>query len=439
VRRRVLIGLVAACSLLVGAASASALTLSQALARAGVPAAERQSYLQTNAQARTLATRRGGAVGAELRAVIRSSTAIAKRPSSSPALIGIAFRELRGNVAYLGSRGLPAVGTRVRIDGLVFERYAGQGLRIQPLGTYWAIYEPGAGIAAEGGVSKALDSALGIALPQGESLTLPYLFTWSGAAPPWYSAMAEGMAASAALRTWGITGDDDQLDAALRFGNATLDRAVPGAEGGLWFPLYAFRPSYRVLNGHLQALIAIGQLAEATGDPDLGGAFDRGVRTTVAVLPRYDTGGWGRYAPGQDSPVKYMTLMRDQLRELGEMTGDASLTAMGDRFARDLVTPPVVAGPERAPRPVRLRPGAKPGVSIAVRRDKPVRLTVRVLTLNGKATKAPVTSVSLSSGSSRVRIALPRRKGAYRLVATATDWTGRTTTGVRLAVVKVRR
>ena len=31
--------------------------------------------------------------------------------------------------------------------------------------------------------------------------------------------------------------------------------------GGIWFPLYVSLPNYRVLNGHLQTVLAMGDLA----------------------------------------------------------------------------------------------------------------------------------------------------------------------------------
>ena len=35
--------------------------------------------------------------------------------------------------------------------------------------------------------------------------------------------------------------------------------------------------------------------------------IDQGVAATRAVLPSYDTGGWGLYAPGEDAPVRPAT------------------------------------------------------------------------------------------------------------------------------------
>ena len=426
--------------MLVTVSSAAAETLPQALTRAGIPSAEKSTYLTTARKARALARRRGGQTGRELRAVLASATAISKQSTLSPALAGIIFRELDANVTYLTTRGLPRSGTRVRIEGIVYERYTNQGLRIQPLGTFWAILEPGKGIAAEGGVAKALDAALAIALPAGDSLTLPYLFPWMGQSPTWQSTMAEGVAAAASVRTWNRSGNEAHLDAGVRFGNAALVDAIPVDGGGLWFPLYSFAPSYRVLNGHLQTVLAMNDLADATGDDGFADAFAQSVLATKTVLPVYNTGGWGRYAPGADAPVKYMTLMASQLKELGAITGDPEFTAMGEAFSRDLVTPPVVKGPKnRSPKPVFLRKNRTPQVKVMVTRDKPVTLTIRVLTKAGKPTKVPPIVIGVSSGTSLVTVKLPRRVGMYRLRASAKDWAGNKVDMVGLIRARVRR
>lgn len=439
--RRLLAVVAAAVLLGVGASASHAATIPQNLNRVGVPAEQRAEYMATVASARALAKRAGGSKATALNAVLRSTTQIANQPSFSPRLAEIVFRELRTNVDYLSTRAVPSSGTRIRIDGIVYESYSGQGLRIQPLGTYFAVLEPGAGVAADGGVSAALDKALAITVPNGEALNLPYLFPYMGKAPTWESAMAEGVAASASLNAWNRSGNDDYLDTAIRFGNGALDDAVTLPDNGLWFPLYAFKPGYRVLNGHLQTVLAMGELTEATGDDAFASAYDRSVATTKAVLPQFDTGGWGRYAPGQDAPVKYMTLMASQLRDLGTMTGDPAFTDMGNRFSADLKTPPVITGPAKALKPVSLRKvkrGARPVAKVRIARNKPVTLVLRVQTAKGRPTKVGPTSIALSSGAGTLKVTLPRKRGSYRIVGSARDWAGNRVDGVVLAKVRVR-
>jgi len=441
VRIRVIVSLAAIVGLLLCVGSASAGTLAQSLARVSVPADDRSADLKTLADARTLATDLGGSRAVALKAIIKSATQIGNQAAFSPALARIVFLELQSNVTYLASHALPSTGTRIRIDGVVYESYRGQGLRIQPLGTYFAILEPGQGIVSEGGVGAAMTSAQKIVLTDGESYTLPYLFSWMGHAPNWQSAMAEGVAASAGLSAWNRTGDDTFLDSAMRFGNGALNDAITVENNGLWFPLYVFAPSYRVLNGHMQAVLSMNDLADATGDDGFADAFSRGVATTKAVLPTYDTGGWGRYAIGEDAPVKYMTLMATQLKELGQITGDPAFTDMGNKFTADLTTPPVIAGPAEPPKPLKLKKfkRQKPFIKLRIVRDKPVTLTLRFFTKQGKSAGVGPVVISVSSGASRIKLNLPTKAGRYSIRADAKDWAGNKVKNVVLTTLILKK
>ena len=437
-RLRPVIALCALACALGLAAPAQGATLAQNLNRVGVDPAEQATYLAVMDNATATATRLGGSRAAAISAVQRSLRAMAGRAAFSPDLARIAFLELDANVTYLSTRALPSSGTRVRIDGVVYESYTGQGLRIQPLGTYFAILEPGQGIVSEGGTAAAMTAAQKIVLTSGDANDLPYLFPWMKMAPPWTSAMAEGVAAQAALSVWNRSGDDQFLDTAIRFGNGALADAVP-ADGGVWFPLYVPLPGYRVLNGHLQTVLAMGELADATGDDAFAAAFDQGVAATRTALPKFDTGGWGRYAPGEDAPVKYMTLMASQLKDLGAVTGDAAFTAMGDRFSADLKTPPVITGPAKVKPVVLRRFKDRPFVRLLVKRDKPVTLTIRVTRKGGRPSGIGPFKVAVASGAGRVKVTLPRKAGMYAVRADARDWAGNRVQNVLIAAVRVKR
>ena len=427
-----------ACALTL-ASAASAATLAQNLTRIGVPAATKQADLDTVSRAKAAAKKLGGTRAQSINAVIASLTAMAGRAAFTPDLARIAFLDLDSNTTYLSSHALPSSGTRIRIDGVVYESYTGQGLRIQPLGTYFAILEPGQGIVSEGGVGAAMTSAQKIVLAVGDNNDLPYLFPYSGTQPPWYSAMAEGVAASAGISVWNRNGDDQYLDMAIRFGNSALADGITVDNNGLWFPLYVSKPNYRVLNGHMQTVLAMSDLADATGDDGFTDAFNRSVATTKAVLPKYDTGGWGRYAIGEDAPVKYMTLMASQLKELGDITGDAAFTTMGQAFSNDLKTPPVLTGPTNPVKPLQLKKFKdKPFVKLLIKRDKPVKLTIRVTKKGGGASGIGPFSVDVASGTGRIKITLPRKAGMYAIRADGKDWAGNRVKNVLLAAVRVK-
>jgi hypothetical protein len=425
---------------LVTATAAPARTLSQNLTRVGVAPAERTEALASMARAKATAKQLGGTRGQAINAVVGSLTKMAGRAAFTPDLSRIAFLELDANTDYLATHALPSSGTRIRIDGVVYESYTGLGLRIQPLGTYFAILEPGQGIAAEGGTGAAMTSAQKIVLAVGDSNDLPYLFPYSGTQPPWYSAMAEGVAASAGISVWNRNGDDEYLDQAIRFGNSALAFGITVADNGLWFPLYVSKPNFRVLNGHLQTVLAMNDLADATGDDAFADAFNRSVAATKAVLPAYDTGGWGRYAPGQDAPVKYMSLMATQLKQLGDITGDPAFTTVGAAFAADLKTPPVLTGPTKPVKPLPLKKFKdKPFVKLLIKRDKPVKLTIRVTKKGGGPSGIGPFTVNVASGSGRIKVTLPRKAGMYAIRADAKDWAGNRVKNVLLAAVRVTR
>ncbi len=441
VRIRVLVSLAAVLGALFCVGSASAGTLPQSLARVNVPAADRAADLATLSDAHALAARLGGTRAQALNAIIKSATQIGNQASFSPDLARIVFLELQTNVTYLANHALPSSGTRIRIDGVTYESYTGQGLRIQPLGTYFALLEPGQGIASEGGVGVAMTNAQKIVLTDGESYTLPYLFSWMGHAPNWQSAMAEGVAASAGIGVWNRTGNDTYLDSAIRFGNGALADGITVENNGLWFPLYVFAPSYRVLNGHMQTVLAMNDLADATGDDVFTDAFTRSVATTKAVLPQYDTGGWGRYAIGEDAPVKYMTLMATQLNQLGQITGDTAFTDMGSKFTADLKTPPVITGPTKPPKPLKLKKfkKQKPFIKLRITRDKPAKLTLRVFTKKGKSAGVGPMVIDVASGSSVIKISLPKKAGRYSIRADAKDWAGNKVQNVVLTTLILKK
>lgn len=305
--------------------------LQRALARAGVTPDEQAAQLATwDASSRAL-RQAPAALRPDYRSVRTTVRQIAARSDFRPELARAIFAELAANTVQIGRGDYPTVGSRVRVNGLVFERYRGQGLRIQPLATFWAVLEPGNEITREGGPQIALDRALAIAVPRGDALTLPYLFAWMGTSPPWRSAMAEGVAAQAAVAVWQLTGEERYLEIARAFGRGVLGVSVR-TRTGVWFPLYAFAPSYRVFNGHYQATIAMGALAEATGDDRFRTAFTQGLAMISVTLAQAGARGRPRYSPGDPAPRKYHRLMIAQMEELALLTGVERYAIQADRW-----------------------------------------------------------------------------------------------------------
>ncbi|MSO47065.1 MAG: hypothetical protein EXQ67_03125, partial [Thermoleophilia bacterium] len=186
---------------------------------------------------------------------------------------------------------------------------------------------------------------------------------------------------------------------------------------------------------------AMNDLAEATGDDSFADAFSRGVATTKAVLPNYDTGGWGRYAIDEDAPVKYMTLMAAQLQQLGQITGDTAFTDMGNKFAANLTALPVISGPVKPPKPLKLKKFKRqaPFIKLRIVRDKPVTLTVRIFTKQGKSAGIGPRVISVTSGASVIKLSLPTKAGSYSIRADAKDWAGNKVNNVVLTMLILKK
>jgi len=119
---------------------------------------------------------------------------------------------------------------------------------------------------------------------------------------PWFSAFGQAAGIQALLAGYHADGDPRYLELARQAAAALLR---PLADGGLlfergddiWFeeiPLPADNPPH-ILNGHMRTLLALRELAAATGDPQYQAWYERGLQTLYRWLPLYDTGYWLRY------------------------------------------------------------------------------------------------------------------------------------------------
>ena len=169
---------------------------------------------------------------------------IARTRGFTPQRAREVFLELSVNASVLPKR-LPKVYQGgMRFGSLTYERYAGQGLRIQPLASWWLARD----IARHADLAvtkRMLDKALEISVSKaGGALTTEYLFPFGAGAPPWSSPMAHSLAMDALTRGFALTGDERYREAALQFakGVAASDVA-PGA--AVWFPIYPFAPGLR--------------------------------------------------------------------------------------------------------------------------------------------------------------------------------------------------
>lgn len=121
-------------------------------------------------------------------------------------------------------------------------------------------------------------------------------------AAPWNSAFAQATGIEALLLAYARHGDRHYLETALKAAQVLF---VPLAEGGqlfrqgedVWFeeiPEPRGNPGH-ILNGHMRAVMALHQLAKASGDATVAQWAKAGADTLYRWLPRYDSGYWLRY------------------------------------------------------------------------------------------------------------------------------------------------
>jgi D-glucuronyl C5-epimerase C-terminus len=181
-------------------------------------------------------------------------------------------------------------------------------------------------------------------------------FKWGKQQVPWWSAMTEGLAMSALLRSFALT-RDPACFAALTRARTTFERdlnhngvAAQVILGRTTYVVYQeYLPGYvsNVLNGWVFSMVGLYEAATYLHDPaasaDLWGPR-RGIAALKALLPYYDTGDWSRYdlrnpgttATGDLASVTYHTLVIGQLGYIAGISGDSYFSTYAARFAADL-------------------------------------------------------------------------------------------------------
>jgi len=171
----------------------------------------------------------------------------------------------------------------------------------------------------------------------------PYLFDWREGhcqlRAPWICGMAQGLAISALVRAYRMTGRRPLLDlaraAALVFDKGIDDGGVRTFEGG--HAVYEEYPAYplaRVLDGFLFILLGLWDLAVESGDAGIHALFTDGTAGLRHTLDFWDyRGRWSWYgAHGYLCPPQYNTLNAALLRALSDVAGAPALRERADRW-----------------------------------------------------------------------------------------------------------
>jgi hypothetical protein len=303
-------------------------------------------------------SRRGPpAPGSDTTVIARGSAATRSAAASSPAVGSAAASSAAvGSAAAIGAPvpasaaancGVSARISRVvfRGSGVVFEYYPGMGLQLQVNGTFGA-----ANALLRQGTATSLDSArrlldeMGPLISSRDGLpTWEYAFPFEAGRPPWTSALSQGTAIEAYTTAAAKLHRPDYLVLARELSGILGRRAPSGVElvlparDGDWFLLYSFARGELVLNAHLDAVVALTDLAAATHDPQVATLAARGLRATRRRIHLFDTGRWSRYQQGgPPADLNYHVLNRDLAGALCQRTRDNVVCGAWRRFTREL-------------------------------------------------------------------------------------------------------
>lgn len=163
------------------------------------------------------------------------------------------------------------------------------------------------------------------------------------------SAMAQGLAASALVRAYVLTGEDCYREAATRASeplklNASAGGATFISEGRVFFEELASDQPCHILNGHLFAAFGVWDLARLRlADARLRSLHERAIHTLVDWLPHFDGGDWSYYQLAVRNGGKrfyanidYHQLHIAQLHVYSAMTGIEAFERTAARWERGL-------------------------------------------------------------------------------------------------------
>ncbi len=310
--------------------------------------------LDWQASARAQRTAKSGSRRAAVAAVRGSTTRLAARGLLTADRVRPALLSVRATTWTMLHGSYPAHEQEVTIPGdvAVFTYYAGRGVQFQPFETLKE------GMRALNQKTPDIDTArmiadrlLELSRVRGGARTWEYFFPWNGGPErPWTSAISQALATEFFWRVGQLVDEADRPTYASVAEQATrsfLRNTSAGGVGtpqgtGRYYVMYTFAPTQRILNGHLQALLNVNRYAIASGSAAASRVVSLGRAAVLPLLPKFDTGGWSNYQPGQEAELGYHEFQSEQLVKLGEELPDATLAEYGDRFESYMVTPPLV-------------------------------------------------------------------------------------------------
>ena len=336
------------------------------------------------------------------------------------------FLTLQRNAEWWSAQPLLAAGQRVTFAGseLVWQHVPGQGIQLHPLANFGKLnaYAKSKRLVAQN--TMLLDELMAVAVPRGGGLAWEYYFTFDGGRPPWVSSLAQGTGLQAIARSAVKLERMPELLPRIQEGLELFERKPPGGvrvetPDGVHYAQYSFWPSLRVLNGFVQSLVGLYDVARLTGDPRAAQLFADGERAARAEVPAYDTGAWSYYSRGaitRESDLSYHTLLRDFVAGLCDRTGIDTYCSAESHFTAYLTAPPGLAVRTR-----RVRGGTTTTLKFSL--TKISRATVTVRAPDGRTVLSAAAGV-VGRGTRTVGWQVPRKRGIYTVRVDAVDLAG---------------
>jgi hypothetical protein len=305
------------------------------------------------AAAQAAVTRLFGVRRNELASVVGTLNGLAAAHELTADRLDPAFLILRVNTSFWTRAPLPAAGFRTSFGSnpAIFQYYPGDGLQLQPLASWGrANALANACLTAlrahsrrhpcrTAALTRSLDRLSGLGAQRDGYTAWEYYFSYGTGAPPWVSGMTQATAVQALARGYRALGVTRWRRTALRALGAfeqppPAGVAVP-APGGSQYLLYSFAPGYRVLNGDLQAVIGLRDLAALTHSATAARLFRAGDAAARRVVAGFDTGAWSLYsARGAESTLSYHKLLAGFLDGLCKRLDASIYCRTGERFHR---------------------------------------------------------------------------------------------------------
>lgn len=304
----------------------------------------------------------------------------------------------------------------------VFTYYSNRGVQFQPFETF----KRGMGrIYAKDvvGARAIADRMLELSTTRSNTRNWEFFFPFGGPSRPWTSAIsqAEGLLffhRLALALPEAERGPYVEAAAAMvrSLARPTSSGGLAAPEGnGRFYVMYSFNPGQRILNGHLEAILNLHRYWKSTGSADAKLAYDDGHAAVIPMMPRFDTGEWSNYLPGQEAEIGYHDFQMSQLLRLGRETGDPTFAEYGERFQHYREDPPeltVIGTSWRTIFPA--KDGLRDSAAIGFNVDKRSRVTIVVTNAAG----VEVRRLSMHVAAGRRSIRWDGHDSNGRMVAT---------------------